>query len=263
MRLTRRAVLQLLAAVGLMPTSALAFGPPSRMGCGELDLGPGTLSRASAWKNLLAQVRRVSAVETRSTVTPLTLRDPALFTHPFCVLLGAQSFEQPAPAELAQLARYLAYGGFLVCDDTSGERTSPFYLAVERLVSALFPTRPLAPLPTDHAIYRSFFLLNPNQANDYAPWLGQPVGRVARHAGLAGVTVGPFTPLVVCRNDLSGALDQSPLGEPTYPCVPGGENQRREAVKLGVNLALYALTSNYKRDQVHQAELLRRGQVVR
>ena len=40
-----------------------------------------------------------------------------------------------------------------------------------------------------------------------------------------------------------------------------GEDQRREAVKLGINLVLYSLTSNYKHDQAHVAELMREGRL--
>jgi hypothetical protein len=45
------------------------------------------------------------------------------------------------------------------------------------------------------------------------------------------------------------------------PCVPGGESQRREAIKLGINLVLYALTSNYKKDQAHVRQLMKEGRL--
>jgi len=118
---------------------------------------------------------------------------------------------------------------------------------VRVLTRALFPTRSLTPIPSDHSLYRSFFLIQ------------RPVGRLDRHAVLEGVTVGNLTPLVVCRNDLSGALERNQSGLHPYPCVPGGERQRREAVKLGVNILMYGLTANYKRDQVHVRELILKG----
>ena len=61
-------------------------------------------------------------------------------------------------------------------------------------------------------------------------------------------------------NDLSGALLVDDSGQYRHLPVPDGEYQRRESVKLLINLVLYALTSNYKHDQVHVAELLRRGE---
>jgi hypothetical protein len=43
--------------------------------------------------------------------------------------------------------------------------------------------------------------------------------------------------------------------------LAGGEAQRREAIKLGINLAMYALTSNYKHDIAHVVELMREGRL--
>jgi hypothetical protein len=40
--------------------------------------------------------------------------------------------------------------------------------------------------------------------------------------------------------------------------VPGGEYQREIAVRFGVNVVMYALTGNYKTDQVHIQTLLDR-----
>jgi len=40
--------------------------------------------------------------------------------------------------------------------------------------------------------------------------------------------------------------------------VPGGEQQREMARRFGVNLVMYALTGNYKSDQVHVPFILER-----
>jgi len=40
--------------------------------------------------------------------------------------------------------------------------------------------------------------------------------------------------------------------------VPGGEGQRETAFRFGVNVVMYALTGNYKTDQVHAPALLQR-----
>jgi hypothetical protein len=42
------------------------------------------------------------------------------------------------------------------------------------------------------------------------------------------------------------------------PVVPGGERQREMAFRFGVNLVMYALTGNYKSDQVHVPAILER-----
>jgi hypothetical protein len=40
--------------------------------------------------------------------------------------------------------------------------------------------------------------------------------------------------------------------------VEGGDRQREMAYRFGVNIAMYALTGNYKADQVHVPEILER-----
>ena len=45
---------------------------------------------------------------------------------------------------------------------------------------------------------------------------------------------------------------------PLVDVLPGGELQREMAFRFGVNLVMYALTGNYKADQVHVPALLQR-----
>ena len=62
--------------------------------------------------------------------------------------------------------------------------------------------------------------------------------------------------LVQCTLELRRALDDR--NQPLYPVVPGGERQREMAFRTGVNIVMYALTGNYKADQVHVPALLER-----
>jgi hypothetical protein len=226
-----------------------AFGPASRIDVAELDLGPGTLSRPNAWKRLLYETIQTTSVECEPQAVRVGAADAALFAHPFTVLIGDDAFAPIDDVGLEQLERYLSYNGFLLIDDAMGTERSPFDDTVRDLVRRLFPTRSIAPLPADHSIFRSFFLLE------------RPMGRLDRAAVLEGVTVGDQTPLVYMRNDLSGALDRGDDGRDKMAVVPGGERQRREAVKLGINLLMYALTSDYKRDQAHVKQLMREGRL--
>ncbi len=245
--MNRRAFLRSAGASLLLPSIGYPFGDVTRVDVAELDL-PGTSSRPSAWKRLLYEVENTTSVEVDAEAVRVDPADPELFEHPFTTLIGRDAFTIHE-AGIEQLARYLAYGGFLFIDDTSGLDGSPFDEAVRHLVARLFPTRRLDPIPRQHSVYRSFFLLQ------------RPLGRIARHDHLLGVTVGNLTPLIYCRNDLSGALERRPDGRFVHPCVPGGESQRREALKLGINLILYSLTANYKRDQAHVVALKRQGRL--
>ena len=64
--------------------------------------------------------------------------------------------------------------------------------------------------------------------------------------------------IVVTSNDLASAWALDESNRPVYAAVPGGEVQREMAFRAGVNLVMYALTGNYKADQVHVPALLER-----
>jgi hypothetical protein len=235
-------VLGALGALAAAPR-ALAFGETTHIDIAEIDLGAGTVSRTNAWRRLLYDMTQLTSVECASTSVRVTPEDPALFEHPFAVLLGDGAFADPSEEAVNQIERYLAYGGFLFIDDTTGVDASGFDAAVRRLMSRVFPTRPLAPLPPDHSVNRAFFLLH-----------GCP-GRIDTWPFLEGVTAGSLAPVIYCRNDISGALDRTDAGAPRFACVPR-ETQRVEAMKLGVNLLMYSLTADYKSDQAHIKQLM-------
>lgn len=245
----RRQILQTLFAGGVgcvLPTAGFALGRNSMFDVAELQIDK-SLSRPNAWKRGLIGVTGSTSIEADLQPVQISPESVDLFAHPFTVLIGDDEFAPLSEIAIENLRRYLMYGGFLFIDDASGLRNSPFEQSVQRLCRRLFPNSPLINLASDHSMYRSFFLLE------------KPVGRYALSDVLKGIQLNTIFPLIYCPNDLSGALDMSDAGGFTYMPVPDGEYQRREALKLFINTVLYALTSNYKHDQVHVAELLRRG----
>jgi len=64
--------------------------------------------------------------------------------------------------------------------------------------------------------------------------------------------------IVITSNDFASAWALDSANRPIYPVVPGGEVQREMAFRSGVNIVMYALTGNYKADQVHVPALLER-----
>ncbi|HXW23028.1 MAG TPA: DUF4159 domain-containing protein, partial [Rhodomicrobium sp.] len=52
------------------------------------------------------------------------------------------------------------------------------------------------------------------------------------------------------------ALDDN--DQPMFATVPGGEDQREMSYRVGINIVMYALTGNYKSDQVHVPAILER-----
>ena len=63
---------------------------------------------------------------------------------------------------------------------------------------------------------------------------------------------------LITGNDFAAAWATDDRGQSLYPVVPGGERQREMAFRTGVNIVMYALTGNYKADQVHVPALLER-----
>ena len=249
MTVSRRRFLSSGVALLALPGTAYGFGDVTKVDLAELDLGDGVVFRPNAWKRLLYEVIQTTSVECIARVTSVKPTSAELFEHPFTVLCGDRAFEQPSEKAVEQLSRYLSYGGFLLIDDVTGGADKGFDRSARVLVKRLFPTRGLAPIPVDHSMYRSFFLID------------KPLGRVANSPILEGITIGNLSPLVYSRNDVSGALDRGDDGRHRFSCVPGGERQRREAIKLGVNLIMYSLTANYKKDQAHVTELMREGRL--
>jgi hypothetical protein len=79
-------------------------------------------------------------------------------------------------------------------------------------------------------------------------WIEPTQGEV--NDGVASVVVG--------GNEWAGAWAVDAKNRPAYAVVPGGEEQREMAYRFGVNLVMYALTGNYKTDQVHVPAILER-----
>ena len=79
----------------------------------------------------------------------------------------------------------------------------------------------------------------------------QRPGRKARR-------VDGVSSILITSNDFAAAWALDERSQPLYPVVPGGERQREMAFRAGVNIVMYALTGNYKADQVHVPALLER-----
>jgi hypothetical protein len=188
---------------------------------------------------LLKEVdRRTSIVVSfqRQTLLP---DDPDLFSYPFLYLTGALDFAPFTEEEVGTLRRFLNFGGLMLMNDASGYRGSPFERRAREEILRLFPGQTLERLPFDHAVYRSYYLVRT---------VG---GRRLVSPSLEGVTIDDWTPLIYCSNDLGGAWERDHLGNWVHECLPGGETQRFQSFMLGVNVVMYALTENYKKDKIH------------
>ena len=188
---------------------------------------------------LMEELMLRTSVEAASARREVTLGDRELFTTPFLYMTGKYEFDPFTPEEIDVLRRFLSYGGFLLVDDALGQQGYGFDKAVRRELQRIFPGNDFKRLPAGHAALRSYYLM-------------RRIGGVRMVSpALEGINVGNSTPVIYCQNDLGGAWERDQLGNWTNPCTPGGEEQRRDAFHLGINLILYAMTENYKEDLIH------------
>lgn len=194
----------------------------------------------------------IEELELRTSVDSLkerriiTLSASDLFFYPFLYMAGKYEFEPFTPQEREILKRFLTYGGFLFAEDTTGAKGFGFDRAFRAEMMRMFPHHELKRLPPDHSVYRSFYLLES---------IG---GRQRVHSYLEGITLGNWTPVIYSQNDLSGAWARDKFGKWVNECVPGGETQRSLAFKTGINIIIYCLTSDYKKDLVHHPFIKKR-----
>ncbi|CAA7617692.1 DUF4159 domain-containing protein [Magnetospirillum sp. UT-4] len=176
--------------------------------------------------------------------------DPVLF---FPLLYWPATSAQAPPSEqaAARLDAYMRAGGLVVID--TGAQGDAAGLGDPELVRTLTEglTLPaLAPVGDDHVLTRSFYLLRELPGR----WDG-PVWAASGDMGGRGDGVSP---VVVGGNDWAAAWAADERGHGLYAVVPGGERQRETALRFGINLVMYALTGNYKADQVHLPAILER-----
>ncbi|HXP31716.1 MAG TPA: DUF4159 domain-containing protein [Stellaceae bacterium] len=161
---------------------------------------------------------------------------------------------QPSAQAVERVNRYLATGGTILFDTRDQGESAPFtgsatQARLQRLAAGL-NVPPLAPVPPDHVLTKSFYLMQefPGRWAGGRLWVEPSEDQV--NDGVSSVIVG--------GNDWAGAWAMGADGRPLYPVVPGGEPQREMAYRFGVNLVMYALTGNYKSDQVHVPAILER-----
>ena len=162
---------------------------------------------------------------------------------------------------LAKIDAYMKQGGMIVFDTRDQERVAyggSQGKALTRLIGQLdIPA--LEPVPGNHVLTRSFYLMNsfPGRWDGGSLWVeAEPADEAERNA--RSRRTDGVSSVVITSNDLASAWALDEANRPLYPVVPGGELQREMAFRAGVNLVMYALTGNYKADQVHVPALLER-----
>ena len=173
----------------------------------------------------------------------------------------------PSAAAYTKLNRFLRTGGLILFDTRDGDvagagGTSAEAQSLQRIAQGL-DIPPLEPLPEDHVLTRTFYLLQefPGRFAGGGLWVEAAPPDAALAAGMPFRNLNDgVTPVVIGGNDWASAWAVDENGMAMFPVGRGyaGEKQREYAYRFGVNLIMYVLTGNYKSDQVHVPALLER-----
>jgi Domain of unknown function (DUF4159)/Aerotolerance regulator N-terminal len=170
--------------------------------------------------------------------------------------------EALSDATLAKVDAFMKQGGLIIFDtrdqQSSVSGTGFQGKALSRLIGQL-DLPPLEPVPADHVLTKSFYLMRsfPGRWDGGTLWVEAEPASEADRSERSRRTDG-VSSIVITSNDLASAWALDDSNRPLYPAVPGGEVQREMAFRAGVNIVMYALTGNYKADQVHVPALLER-----
>jgi hypothetical protein len=179
----------------------------------------------------------------------------------------APNAPKPSQAALEKIDTYMKRGGTVLFDTRDavdappgpgGEMQGAGMVALRSILSSL-DLPELEPVPHDHVLTKTFFLLRdfPGRFTNGQLWVEALPAEADEEDRPARAGDG-VSSILITSNDLAGAWAMRPDGQAMLPLVPGEPRQREFAFRAGVNIVMYALTGNYKADQVHIPALLER-----
>lgn len=201
-------------------------------------------------------LRQRTAIEPGSPIAVDIERDELAF-FPLLYWPIAAMQRPPSDRAVEKLNAYLRSGGNILFDtrEQASLTFNPFGTGgagsakLRQLLNGLdIPA--LMPVPVDHVLTKSFYLLKrfPGRWTGGTVWVERRGGR--HNDGVSSIIIG--------SNDWAGAWAVDANGVALLPVVPGGERQREFAYRFGVNWVMYSLTGNYKTDQVHIPAIMER-----
>lgn len=170
---------------------------------------------------------------------------------------------EPTPAALLRLDAYMKQGGMVIFDTRDAitarpGQVSPAQATLRRILAGL-DIPELEAVPRDHVLARAFFILRefPGRYAEGVTWVEAIPPAVDGEEARPARASDSVSPIIITANDLASAWAIDAQGGPLLP-VEGPARQRELSFRFGVNIVMYALTGNYKTDQVHVPALLER-----
>lgn len=198
-------------------------------------------SGTMAFGNLAKETQGRTSLQLNSLPLSATISNSELSRQGWLWSNGIEPLVDATGALRNEVVQWIRRGGFLVVERSKSREV------LEKLVGPMFLQGKSAthwePIPPDHEIMRSFYLLDSlpqcQEGSASGLWYGlQFDGRLAMLAT-------PYSLLSVLQ-------DRPPAG----PCSGAAEVERN--VRAFVNIVLVSLTMDYKKDQIHLPEILKR-----
>ncbi len=236
-----------LGAIGLAARPARGFAGSSAFQLRLLLTGSGapTGPRASAAETWSLELTRRTSAPARMAVETVRASRPELWDQPVVLWGGERAVEPLTSLERSGILRFLRLGGVMMVDDWD-PGLGEFGRSVRGELRSILPQSTPVTLESTHVIFKSFYFLE------------RPVGRVEGPPTLDAVVRGGVAQVILLQHDLCGALARSGRDSWAFPTSSDSPEQREQAIRLAVNLAMYVLCSDYKDDQVHAPWLMRR-----
>ncbi len=172
--------------------------------------------------------------------------------------------EMPSETAIVRLDAYMQGGGTVLFDtrDQIGgalsANNSPENQRLREIMRNL-NIPPLEPVPSDHVLTKSFYILDSFPGAYAGSPLWVQATTIDTGDGERPVRVGDgVTPVMITGNDFAAAWALDDSGRPLRAIAAADPLQRIYAFRSGVNIMMYMLTGNYKADQVHIPALLER-----
>jgi hypothetical protein len=179
-----------------------------------------------------ASLERLTRVHTTPDAYQLVdIESKDLYQYPF-IYISEPGFLNLLPGDVKALREYVDRGGFILMDDFRGnEFDNSQWENMKAQMTKLFPDRELKLVPPSHAIFHSFFEVEPQKL--LPPYRMSNSGD-PQYFGIFDQK-GNILVMVDFNNDISEYWQALDVGQCSI-------HEAGTAVELGVNYALYALT---------------------
>jgi len=226
----------------LLPRGARAVGSASQIDIVQIVYPGGDWQpRPTAVRRLAWELHKRTSIDTVLEPGQAKPGTATLAGSPLAYLSGDRSFDPWEAPAVEGLSRFLRLGGTLLVDPayTADGDEAGFETSVEALLGKVLPS-PAVPIAPGHLLFRTFYDLK------------RAVGRREGPPGLTGYKLDDRLAVIRASHDLGGAWARDNLGNWEFDVAPGGERQRENAFRLGVNIVMYALCHDYKDEQPHR-----------